>query len=110
MRPSASSCRGVGGGPQGRPRGLRGHSHERRPELPYQLLWGERQLVSVANLTRQDGLDFLKIAEQAGVRTQTTAFPLAEANNVLALLGGGKSSAQRYSSPDTHDDFEGTRR
>ena len=60
------------------------------PGFPYNLLWEERQLVSVANLTRQDGLDFLKIAPQAGIRTQTTAFPLAEANDVLARLRAGK--------------------
>ena len=46
------------------------------PSFPYSLLWGERQLVSVANLTRRDGLDFLKIAPQAAIRTHTTAFPL----------------------------------
>ena len=45
------------------------------PSFPYSLLWGERQLVSVANLTRRDGLDFLKIAPQAAIRTHTTAFP-----------------------------------
>ena len=60
------------------------------PSFPYHLLWGERQLISVANLTRQDGLDFLKIAPQAGVRTQTTAFPLAEANDVLSRLRTGQ--------------------
>ena len=47
-------------------------------------------MISVANLTRQDGLDFLKIAPQAGVRTQTTAFPLAEANDVLTRLRTGQ--------------------
>lgn len=60
------------------------------PSFPYHLLWGERQLVSVANLTRQDGLAFLKIAPQAGIRTQTTAFPLAEANDVLTKLRTGQ--------------------
>ena len=60
------------------------------PSFPYHLLWGERQLISVANLTRQDGLDFLRIAPQAGVRTQTTAFPLAEANEVLSRLRTGQ--------------------
>jgi propanol-preferring alcohol dehydrogenase len=60
------------------------------PSFPYELLWEERQLVSVANLTRQDGLDFLKIVPQAGIRTQTTAFPLAEANAVLDLLRTGQ--------------------
>jgi propanol-preferring alcohol dehydrogenase len=60
------------------------------PSFPYHLLWEERQLVSVANLTRQDGLDFLKIAPQAGIRTQTTAFPLVEANDVLGKLRTGQ--------------------
>jgi len=60
------------------------------PSFPYHLLWGERQLVSVANLTRQDGLDFFKIAPQAGIRTQTTAFPLVEANEVLEKLRTGQ--------------------
>jgi len=60
------------------------------PSFPYAQLWEERQLVSVANLTRQDGLDFLKVAPQAGVKTQTTAFPLEEANEVLSRLRTGQ--------------------
>jgi len=60
------------------------------PSFPYRLLWEERQLVSVANLTRQDGLDFLKIAPRAEIRTQTTAFPLREANDVLKKLRTGQ--------------------
>jgi propanol-preferring alcohol dehydrogenase len=60
------------------------------PSFPYRLLWEERQLVSVANLTRQDGLDFLKIVPQAGVRTETTAFPLEEANEALSKLRAGQ--------------------
>jgi propanol-preferring alcohol dehydrogenase len=60
------------------------------PSFPYQLLWEERQLVSVANLTRQDGLDFLKVAGQANIRTETAAFPLSEANQVLAKLRTGQ--------------------
>ena len=59
------------------------------PSFPYNLLWQERQLVSVANLTRQDGLDFFKIAPQAEIRTQTTAFPLVEANEALEKLRTG---------------------
>jgi propanol-preferring alcohol dehydrogenase len=59
------------------------------PSFPYEILWQERQLLSVANLTRQDGLDFLKVAPQAGVRTETTAFPLHAANEVLAMLRDG---------------------
>lgn len=60
------------------------------PTFPYALLWGERKLLSVANLTRQDGIDFFAIAQKAGIRTQTTAFPLSEANQVLAKLRGGE--------------------
>ncbi|MHC2626501.1 propanol-preferring alcohol dehydrogenase [Bradyrhizobium huanghuaihaiense] len=60
------------------------------PSFPYDLLWQERQLISVANLTRQDGLDFLSIAPQAGVRTETTAFPLDQANEVLDMLRNGQ--------------------
>lgn len=60
------------------------------PGFPYSLLWQERQLVSVANLTRQDGLDFLKIAAEADIRTHTTAFALACANQALAELRDGK--------------------
>ncbi len=46
------------------------------PGFPYRLLWEERQLVSVANLTRRDAVDFLKLAPRAGVVTQTTTYPL----------------------------------
>jgi propanol-preferring alcohol dehydrogenase len=60
------------------------------PSFPYDILWYERQLVSVANLTRQDGLDFLKIVPRAGIRIQTTAFPLVEANDVLTKLRTGQ--------------------
>jgi propanol-preferring alcohol dehydrogenase len=60
------------------------------PSFPYSILWQERQLVSVANLTRQDGLDFLKIAAQANIRTHTTEFPLEQANEALAQLRDGK--------------------
>lgn len=60
------------------------------PSFPYHLLWGERQLVAVANLTRQDGLDYFKIVPQAGIRAQTTAFRLVEANEVLERLRTGQ--------------------
>ena len=60
------------------------------PSFPYSLLWEERQLLSVANLTRQDGLDFLKIVPQAGVRTETTVFALSDANEVLDRLRSGQ--------------------
>ena len=60
------------------------------PSFPYQLLWEERQVVSVANLTRQDGLDFLRLAPQMGSVTQITRYPLDEANQALADLRAGR--------------------
>jgi propanol-preferring alcohol dehydrogenase len=60
------------------------------PRFPYALLWEERQLVSVANLTRQDGLDFLQRAPGMGIRTQTMTYPLMEANQALADLRAGR--------------------
>ena len=60
------------------------------PGFPYRLLWEERQLVSVANLTRQDGIDFLRLAPQIGIVTQTTRYPLGEANQALADLRAGR--------------------
>ncbi|MGE5624943.1 MAG: zinc-dependent alcohol dehydrogenase family protein [Bacillota bacterium] len=60
------------------------------PGFPYRLLWEERQLVSVANLTRQDGLDFLRLAPQIGIITTVTRYPLQKANEALADLRAGK--------------------
>ena len=60
------------------------------PSFPYRLLWEERQLVSVANLTRQDGIDFLRLAPQIGIVTHTTRYPLAQANQALADLRAGR--------------------
>src|ERR1035437_3316557 len=60
------------------------------PSFPYQLLWEERQLVSVANLTRQDGLDFLSQAPKMGIVTKTTRYPLNQANEALADLRAGR--------------------
>jgi propanol-preferring alcohol dehydrogenase len=60
------------------------------PGFPYADLWGERSICSVANLTRADGTEFLEIAAEAPVRTRTTVFPLAEANEALAALRGGR--------------------
>jgi propanol-preferring alcohol dehydrogenase len=59
------------------------------PSFPYSILWGERQIVSVANLTRRDGIDFFQAAARANIRTHTTVFPLAEANEALARLRDG---------------------
>ncbi|MBY8826519.1 zinc-dependent alcohol dehydrogenase family protein [Hephaestia sp. CMS5P-6] len=60
------------------------------PSFPYDDLWGERSLLSVANLTRADGHEFLAIADQAGIRTITTAFPLDQANEAIAKLRRGE--------------------
>jgi alcohol dehydrogenase, propanol-preferring len=60
------------------------------PEFPYDLLWEERKLFSVANLTRQDGIDFLKIAAGADIKTYTTPYPLDRANEALADLRHGR--------------------
>ena len=60
------------------------------PSFPYALLWEERQLLSVANLTRQDGVDFLRQAPQMGIVTHTTAYPLKNANEALADLRAGR--------------------
>ena len=60
------------------------------PSFPYSILWGERQIISVANLTRKDGTDFLDIAAKANIRTHVTVFPLDQANEALARLREGK--------------------
>jgi propanol-preferring alcohol dehydrogenase len=59
------------------------------PSFPYAILWEERQLVSVANLTRQDGLDFLSLAPKIGIQTSITRYPLHDANRALADLKAG---------------------
>ncbi len=59
------------------------------PSFPYRILWEERVLRSVANLTRRDAEEFLALAPQAGVRTETVAYPLARANDALADLRNG---------------------
>ncbi|TAL76661.1 MAG: zinc-binding alcohol dehydrogenase family protein [Beijerinckiaceae bacterium] len=60
------------------------------PSFPYDLLWEERRLLSVANLTRQDGIDFLRVAAESHVVTETTAYPLQQANTALADLREGR--------------------
>lgn len=59
------------------------------PAFPYDILWGERQIVSVANLTRKDGIEFFAAAATAGIRTSTTVFPLAQANEALSAVRSG---------------------
>jgi alcohol dehydrogenase, propanol-preferring len=60
------------------------------PRFPYRLLWEERVLRSVANLTRADGEEFMALAPKVPVRTTTTPFPLGEANEALTALREGR--------------------
>jgi len=71
------------------------------PSFPYGVLWEERQLVSVANLTRQDGLDFLSIAPKMGIVTKTTSYPLTQANQALADLRSGRFEGAAVLVPST---------
>lgn len=60
------------------------------PAFPYSILWGERQVRSVANLTRRDGEEFLALAPKIPIRTETEVFTLSQANEALARLRGGE--------------------
>jgi propanol-preferring alcohol dehydrogenase len=60
------------------------------PSFPYEILWGERTLRSVANLTRQDGEEFLRLAPEVPVRTEVQPYSLADANHALDDLRGGR--------------------
>jgi propanol-preferring alcohol dehydrogenase len=60
------------------------------PSFPYEDLWHERQIRSVANLTRRDGEEFLPLAREAGVEATVTEYPLSEANHALDDLRGGR--------------------
>jgi propanol-preferring alcohol dehydrogenase len=59
------------------------------PSFAYELLWGERSVRSVANLTRRDGEEFLAIAPTVPVRTEVETFPLAQANEAIDRLRSG---------------------
>ena len=60
------------------------------PSFPYELLWGERSIISVANLTRIDGEELLELAPRIPVRTEIEVFPLEHANEALAALREGR--------------------
>jgi propanol-preferring alcohol dehydrogenase len=62
------------------------------PSFPYELLWGERTLRSVANLTRRDGIEFLELAPRVPVRTEVRSYPLEQANQALDDLRNGRFS------------------
>jgi propanol-preferring alcohol dehydrogenase len=63
------------------------------PAFPYQLLWSERGIRSVANVTRRDAVEFLEMAEAVPIRTSVRTYPLAEANAALADLKAGTIGA-----------------
>jgi len=60
------------------------------PAMPYSLLWGERCVRSVANLTRADGLAFMALAERYSLKTAPVTYPLLQANEALADLRAGR--------------------
>ncbi|TIT95487.1 MAG: alcohol dehydrogenase, partial [Mesorhizobium sp.] len=69
------------------------------PSMPYKLLWEERELVSVANLTRSDAEEFFPIAQRAQVRTHTKVYPLEQANQALDDLRAGRLSGAAVLAP-----------
>jgi propanol-preferring alcohol dehydrogenase len=72
------------------------------PSFPYRLLWQERKIVSVANLTREDGADFLAFAAQNGIETWTKTYPLEQANGALADLRAGRLEGAAVLIPPQH--------
>lgn len=72
------------------------------PSFPYRVLWEERQLVSVANLTRRDAEDFFPIVPQAGITTHTVTYPLESANEALDDLRHGRLQGAAVLIPSAH--------
>ncbi|WP_414474177.1 zinc-dependent alcohol dehydrogenase family protein [Microvirga sp. M2] len=70
------------------------------PQFPYRYLWEERQIRSVANLTRQDAREFLAVAPEARIRTETVPYPLEAANEALADLRAGRFRGAAVLVPD----------
>jgi propanol-preferring alcohol dehydrogenase len=73
------------------------------PSFPYRLLWEERSIVSVANLTRKDGEEFMRVAGESPLRVSVERVPLAKANEALARLRGGElqGAAVLVNGPDS---------
>ena len=65
------------------------------PSFPYEDLWHEHSVRSVANLTRDDGHDFLRVADELGVQTTVTTYPLDDAEQALATCARAGSRARR---------------
>ncbi len=60
------------------------------PSFPYRFLWGEREISSVANLTRRDGEEFMSLASRMIIRTEVETYPLGQANEALERLRTGR--------------------
>ena len=71
------------------------------PGFPYADLWEEREIRSVANLTRQDAISFLEVAPQVPVRTHVTTYPLSKANEALDDLREGRLTGAGVLVPDS---------
>jgi propanol-preferring alcohol dehydrogenase len=81
------------------------------PSFPYERLWGERSIRSVANLTRADAKEFLEIAPRVPVRAETVVYPLEDANRALEdLRRGAFQGAAVLRVKDTQDSFRPTAR
>jgi propanol-preferring alcohol dehydrogenase len=73
------------------------------PTFPYDILWGERIVRSVANLTRKDGREFLELAPTVPVRTSVTQYPLEDVNRALADLRAGRFTGAAVIIPGAGD-------
>ncbi|MGV3741643.1 MAG: alcohol dehydrogenase, partial [Burkholderiaceae bacterium] len=73
------------------------------PSFPYELLWGERTVCSVANLTRADGLAFMKLAESCEIRTAPVVFSMQELNYAFSLLRAGRLDGAAVLVPELYD-------
>jgi alcohol dehydrogenase, propanol-preferring len=69
------------------------------PSFPYEILWGERVVRSVANLTRRDGEEFLALAPRVPVRTEVSVYPLERANEALDALRHGRLAGAAVLTP-----------
>lgn len=69
------------------------------PSMPYSILWGERTIRSVANLTRQDGTEFLQVASELRLQPSIEVFALEHANEALARLRAGSLSGAAVLTP-----------
>jgi propanol-preferring alcohol dehydrogenase len=70
------------------------------PQFPYELLWWERELRSVANFTRRDAEEFLQLAAEIPIHTAVQVFPLESANEALGLLKSGNLEATAVLVPE----------